>query len=139
MSTGPQEQRNRYKGSTDRPWIRVRLVAPDGTAEEIELIADTGNPYAVIIGTDRMARFSHLGLPSTESNFGPLEVGWLRVTIPDVALDSLVEGCGSDQILTHVRADSPDFEGLAGLPLLRLLEYGGDVDWFWIRPQVGVP
>jgi hypothetical protein len=31
-------------------------------------------------------------------------------------------------------ASSPDFGGLVGLPLLRLMEYGGDADWFWLRP-----
>jgi hypothetical protein len=31
-----------------------------------------------------------------------------------------------------------DFDGLAGLPLLGLLEYGGNADWFWLRAaQVG--
>jgi hypothetical protein len=44
MIAGPYEQRNPYKGFPDRPWIRLRLTASDGTGEEMELLADTGNP-----------------------------------------------------------------------------------------------
>jgi hypothetical protein len=32
-----------------------------------------------------------------------------------------------------VKRSDPEFGGLVGLPLLRMLEYGGDAGWFWIR------
>ena len=139
MSGGSQEQRNPYKGTTPRPWVRVQIVARDGSVGEVELIADTGNPYGVIIGAARMARVKRKSGPVLGSNFGLLAGGWLRVVIPDVGFDDLVFGCGSDAVVMHTKQDSPDFEGLVGLPLLRMLEYGGDADWFWIRPQGGTP
>ena len=37
------------------------------------------------------------------------------------------------------RSNVIDFSGLVGLPLLRLLEYGGDADWFWLRPASTSP
>ncbi|MBW3599225.1 MAG: hypothetical protein KY475_18390 [Planctomycetes bacterium] len=40
---------------------------------------------------------------------------------------------GSDQVFQAPQASSPDFKGLAGLPLLRVLEYGGDHVAFWLR------
>jgi hypothetical protein len=35
------------------------------------------------------------------------------------------------------QASSADFQGLIGLPLLRMLNYGGDSDSFWLRAQGG--
>src|SRR5438876_5430406 len=47
-------------------------------------------------------------------------------------------GFASGPVTVAARASSPDFEGLAGLPLLRLMEYGGDADYFWVRePRLG--
>jgi hypothetical protein len=62
---------------------------------------------------------------------------WVR--IPELALDEHVMGYASDAVLAGARASSPDFEGLAGLPLLRLTQYGGDRDWFWLRPPAASP
>lgn len=50
------EQRNPYKGEPQRPWIRLRLEAPDGSLLEGELLADTGNPYTLIVPLAIMAR-----------------------------------------------------------------------------------
>jgi hypothetical protein len=66
------------------------------------------------------------------SNFGALEAGWLQVVIPDIGFDQKVLGYGSDAVISAAKASSPDFEGLVGLPLLRLMQYGGDGDAFWI-------
>jgi hypothetical protein len=62
-----------------------------------------------------------------------LEGGWISVRLPDLGLTHLVIGYGSDDVVTATKASSSDFEGLAGLPLLRLMEYGGNADWFWLR------
>jgi hypothetical protein len=134
MSGGISEQRNPYKGTPPRSWIRVQLLAPDGSMQEIDLLADTGNPAAIIVSDDLMRRFTHLPLGGQASNFGPLTGGALRVVIPDVGFDGVLIGYASDRVVRTAKASSPDFEGLAGLPLLRMLEYGGDSDWFWIRP-----
>jgi hypothetical protein len=139
MIAGPFEQRNPYKGSPPRPWVRLRLTAPDGTAHEVELLADTGNPCALIISQALMARLRLRAAPDRQSNFGLLQGGWLHLTMPEVGVNQDVEGFASDAVVTATKGSSTDFEGLAGLPFLRLLEYGGDADWFWLRPAPSPP
>src|SRR5947209_6992608 len=119
MSTGASEQHNPYKGSPARCWLRLRVVASDGSFDELNLLADTGNPCAVIIGQACMARFKLRGGRNVNSNFGPLVAGWLRIQIPAVNLDQEMLGYASDTVVTRSKRSSPDFEGLAGLPLLR--------------------
>jgi hypothetical protein len=133
------EQRNPYKGSPPRPWIRIRLTAPDGTAQEIELLADTGNPFELIVSQQQMAVLGHGTGPSLNTNFGQLNGGWFQLAMPELGLSQSVFGYASDTVVNAAKASHPDFAGLAGLPLLRLLEYGGDADWFWIRRVTNVP
>jgi hypothetical protein len=106
----------------------------------MDLMADTGNPCAIIISRATMARLKQRTAPDVNSNFGLLEGGWFHVRMPELGLDQEITGYASDAVITAAKASSPDFEGLVGLPLLRMLEYGGDADWFWIRPsQPGPP
>ena len=133
MSAGASEQRNPYKGMPERPWIRLRLLAPDGTAREIEMVADTGNPYAVIIGTVQMQQFKWTDAPGLTTNFGPLDGGWIRIVIPELGLDRYVLGYASDAVVAATQMSSHDFEGLVGLPLLQFEEYGGNAAGFWLR------
>jgi len=80
-----------------------------------------------------MANLKQRAAPDVNSNFGLLEAGWLHLSMPELGPDQDVVGYASDVVVTATKASSPDFEGLAGLPVLRLLEYGGDADWFWLR------
>jgi len=139
MIPGFAEQRNPYKGSPSRPWIRVQLIATDGTFHEVELLADTGNPSAIIIGQQHMSQFKHADAPDLNSNFGLLAGGWLHIGMPNLGLDQYVVGHASDVIQSAAKASHTDFDGLAGLPLLRLLEYDGDANWFWLRAAAGSP
>jgi hypothetical protein len=133
MALLPSEQRNAHKGSPSRPWFRLRLVAPDRTEDDIELLADTGNPCAIIVSPARLARLKRRAAPDVNSNFGLLEGGWLLVRMPELGLDQELTGFANDAVVAAAKASSPDFEGLAGLPLLRLFEYGGNADRFWLR------
>lgn len=134
MSTPPFEQRNRYKGDPARPWVRLRFIQPDGTVHNIELLADTGSPSAIVISPALMAILKRQDADDHYSNFGWLQGGWLRLSMPELGLDQDLLAYASDDIAIATRASNPDFEGLAGLPFLRLLEYGGNADEFWIRP-----
>ena len=79
----------------------------------------------------------NLGLvPGMNTNFGPLEGGWLRVQIPEVGCDMDLLSYSSDVVAQAAIASDPTFVGLAGLPLLRMLEYGGDGDSFWVRSDL---
>ncbi len=128
------EQRNAYRGSPPRPWVRLVLIGADGASQEISVLADTGNPCALIVSLNVLQQFN-IGLaPGMNTNFGPLDGGWLRVQIPELAFDENVLAYGSDAVVKAAQASHADFAGLAGLPLLRLLEYGGDRDHFWLRP-----
>ena len=73
------------------------------------------------------------------TNFGILEGGWLQLSMPELGLMQPILGYASDAVVTAAKTSSPAFDGLAGLPLLRLLEYGGDASSFWIRPAPGQP
>jgi hypothetical protein len=106
----------------------------DGSILELDLIADTGNPFALIVGEAALSQFKWLDEVGVSTNFGPLNAGWLRVVMPELGLDELVLGYGSDVVLRGARASSADFEGLVGVPFLRLVEYGGDANSFWVRP-----
>jgi hypothetical protein len=114
-------------------------VGPGGATDEVELLADTGNPCAVIISRVLMAKLKQRAASDVNSNFGLLEGGWLHLTMPELGLDQDLEGYASDTVATATKTSSPDFEGVAGLPFLRLLEYGGNADWFWLRPAAKPP
>jgi len=130
------EQRNPYKGSPPRPWIRLNLRAADGSLEEVQLLADTGNPCALIVDGDVLRRFKRGDAPDMGSNFGPLTGGWLQVLLTDIGFDRHIVAYASDAVVSAARVSHPDFGGLAGLPLLRM-EYGGDATGFWVRPASG--
>jgi hypothetical protein len=127
------EQRNAYKGTPPRPWIRLALVAFDGTVQTVELLADTGNPCPLIVDAATLQQFNQGVAPGMSTNFGPLDGAWFRVQFPDVGIDEDILGYGSDAVARAAGASHADFDGLAGLPLLRLMEYGGDQDFFWLR------
>jgi hypothetical protein len=80
-----------------------------------------------------MHQFCFCAARGVETNFGPLDGGWLRIAIPKLAIQVDVLGYASDAVIQATEASHSDFEGLAGLPLLRMSEYGGDRDFFWMR------
>jgi len=115
--------------------VRVVLVSAEGLSTELDLLADTGNPCALIISVDTMRQFN-LGITTgLHTNFGFLEGGWLRVQIPELQFDEDVLGYGSDAVAEAAKSSHADFAGLVGLPLLRMMQYGGDRDHFWIRSR----
>lgn len=135
MSTGVPEQRNLYKGVPQRPWVNVRLIALDGSHYDAELIADTGSPFAITISVALMNRMRHrLASPHT-TNFGRLAGGWVHVSIISLGWEQDALGYGNDAVARSARSTHRDFEGLVGLPFLRLFEYGGDADHFWLRKR----
>ncbi|HZN34247.1 MAG TPA: hypothetical protein VFB80_10525 [Pirellulaceae bacterium] len=127
-------QHNLYKGTTPRCWVRLRFAAADGSLHERELLADTGSPCAVVLSQTDLALLLRAAGPNTGSNFGSLTGGWLELSMPELGLTQLVLGYGSDAVWQAVQSDCPDFAGLVGLPLLRLVEYGGDSAAFWLKP-----
>ena len=84
-----------------------------------------------------MARLKIRDGPDVKTNFGLLQGGWLQLAMPEVGLTQTILGYDSDAVAAAAAASYADFHGLAGLPLLRLAEYGGDADWFWIRAVGG--
>ena len=117
------EQRNAYKGSPFRPWIRIVLIADDGANRELELLADTGNPCALIIDTGVMLRFNQGVVPGMTTNFGRLDAGWLRVQIPDIGFDEDVLGYSSQLVVTsgHDSLGRSLLRGLSGTCAVRSL------------------
>jgi hypothetical protein len=128
-------QRNVYKGQDPRCWVRLRFVALDGSLHERELLADTGSPCAVIVGLSDHVALRQAESAEVQTNFGTMQGGWFELAMPEFGLIGRVPGFGSNQVLRAVRSDSHDFSGLVGLPLLRMLDYGGDDSAFWICKQ----
>lgn len=139
MTPNPFVQTNPYKGTPLRAWVRLRLAAADGTLHERELLADTGSPCAIILGQADLTLLTHAGAAGANTNFGFLTGGWLELQMPELGLTQPVHGYGNDSVAQAVKKDSPDFVGLVGLPLLRLVEYGGDATTFWLRQPPGTP
>lgn len=133
MAIGHFEQRNAYQGFPERPVVRVGLVALDGSRIDATLLADTGNPLAIIVSQRVMRLLKRRTAPSVNSNFGLLQGRWLQLFMPELELDHKVVGYASDMVAIATKRSSPDFEGLAGLPFLRLLQFGGNADSFWLR------
>lgn len=133
MPQTPSGQRNVYRGQPARAWLRLELTATHGGVREVDVLVDTGNPCAIIIDTATMQSLRWRESVRTDSNFGPLDGGWLRIAIPEIRFDAKILGYANDSIVNVVKRSDPEFGGLVGLPLLRMLEYGGDAGWFWIR------
>lgn len=139
MTTGWFEQRNAYQGSPGRPVVRVGLMALDGSRADVTLLADTGNPFAIIVSRSVMRRLKRRVVSDANTNFGLLKGRWFRLFMPDFGLDRGLVGYASDAVADSTKASDPTFDGLAGLPFLRLLEFGGDADWFWLRSSAPRP
>jgi len=127
------EQRRAYKGSPPRAWIRLMIVGPNNESCVIDALADTGNPCALIVSQEVMSRFNSGVSPGMSTNFGKLDGGWLRIQIPELSFDADLLCYAGASVVEAVSASHSDFTALAGLPLLRLLEYGGDDNSFWLR------
>jgi hypothetical protein len=134
MPEMPPQQRNVYRGEPARAWLRLDLIGADGRSRQLDLLADTGNPCAIIVDMATMRSLRWRASVGTESNFGPLEGGWLRIAVPELGFDVKTLGYANDSVVKTVKRSDPGFGGLVGLPLLRMLEYGGDAGWFWVRP-----
>lgn len=80
-----------------------------------------------------MARVKDGDAPDVRTNFGVLHGAWVHVAIPELGLQQAIMGYASDAVSKAAKASDIDFEGLAGLPLLRLMEYGGNADSFWLK------
>jgi hypothetical protein len=132
-------QRNPYKGILPRCWVRLRFAAVDGSNHERELLADTGCPYAVILGQADLSLLLRAMATGVNTNFGYLDSGWIEINMPELGLANQILGYGNDTVWQAVQRDSADFAGLVGLPLLRMLEYGGDNSSFWVNKQSGLP
>ena len=128
------EQRNRYRGSTERPFLTLDFGVADGSRLPLTLLADTGCPFGLIVGTATFHRLICGPAASMSSNFGiNMPGGWFRLFMPETGLVELVRAYASDIVERAVQADDPSFVGLVGLPIVRLGEYGGNVDEFWFR------
>jgi hypothetical protein len=133
VTSAPGVQRNPYKGDPPRPWIRIQFRAVDGSLQELDLLADTGSPFPVVISETHLIELNQGTTKGVHTNFGPMIGGWLEALIPELGFDELVLGYGSDAVAVSTKVNSPDFGGLAGLPLLRMMRNGGDADFFWVK------
>src|SRR5262249_36986703 len=114
MTPPPFVQRNLYKGAPLRAWVRLRFAAGDGSLHERELLADTGRPFALMLGYSDLAMLRRTTTAVIQSNFGSLRGGWLEFRMPELGLVGPILGHGSDIVLQTVQGSCPDFAGLVG-------------------------
>jgi hypothetical protein len=98
-----------------------------------EFLVDTGNPCSLIIGSELMEKLKWRDSAGLDSNFGAMDEGWLSLAVPEFGGEFKTLGYANDPVLQVVQRNHASFVGLAGLPLLRMMEYGGNEGYFWIR------
>jgi hypothetical protein len=108
-------------------------LARDGRRQAVDLVVDTGNPCEVIIDSATLIAMEWLEARDSSSNFGLIHGGWLRLTIPEIGFDAKFIGYANDKVVEIAKRSDRRFGGLIGLPLLRMMEYGGDRGHFWVR------
>ncbi|MFO0802918.1 MAG: hypothetical protein U0791_07320 [Gemmataceae bacterium] len=127
------EQRNLYKGRPLRPWLKLRFLERTGQPLEVELLADTGCAQAIVVQQELFERLVIRPTRNIRTNFGDMQGGWIRLHATELGLVELVEAFGCDEMARSAMRSSLDFVGVVGLPVLRLMDYGGNYDSFWIR------
>jgi hypothetical protein len=127
------EQRNPYKGNPVRSWLRLGFRGRDGTAISVELLADTGSPQSALLRPDLFDQLVTRYTRTIRTNFGDMTGGWVQLYTPEIGLVEVVEAFRSEQAARTAAKSHPAFAGVVGLPILRLGEYGGNADVFWIR------
>ncbi|MBW3543381.1 MAG: hypothetical protein KY476_24265 [Planctomycetes bacterium] len=140
MIAGGAWQRNPYKGRPERPWIRVRILHPARPPLDIDLIADTGSPCALIVDPLILRSYKLKDGPRANSNLGTLDGGVLHVAIPELVFEATLPSFGGSNAVETARRSSSEFAGIAGLTLLRMMQYGGNGHSFWLtNPQSEAP
>lgn len=127
------EQRNIYLGEPSRAWIRLQLASPSGLVRQLNMVVDTGNPCAIIVDEKTLQTMRWRESLGVDSNFGSLAGGWLRVAVPEISFEQKLLCHGNDVVVSVVKRSDSKFDGLIGLPFLRLMSFGGDEGYFWIR------
>jgi hypothetical protein len=131
------EQRNIYKCEPSRAWVNLSVFSPTGDSRQCEFLVDTGNPCPLIVGSEFMIAMRWRTSAGIESNFGSMDAGWLSLAVPEFGSEFKTICYANDIVLNVVRRSKDSFAGLVGLPLLRMMEFGGDQGYFWVRPIRG--
>jgi hypothetical protein len=126
-------QVNDYCGVPPRPLLRLRLLGSADDIIELEAVVDTGSPLAIVVDMEVFFRFARRETRTVPTNFGNLTSGWVRMTIPQTRFNHEMRVYGSDTVVHSVQQSDRWFTAVIGLPLLRMFEFGGDADRFWIR------
>lgn len=128
------EQRNVYKGEPSRAWVNLSVFSPPGDSRQCEFLVDTGNPCPLIVGSEFMAAMRWRTSAGLDSNFGAMDAGWLSLAVPEFGSAFKTICYANDSVQRVVQRSNASFVGLVGLPPLRMMEFGGDQGYFWIRP-----
>jgi len=113
--------------------LKLRFLDAYDATIEVALLADTGCPFALILGQDLLDKLERMPGNIRHSNTGFLYGAWVRLVMPEFGFDHDVLAYGNQDVASGVASDHPSFQGLVGLPLLRLGEYGGNANEFWFR------
>src|SRR5207302_10114679 len=114
MARRPRIQQNPYEGNPPRPWISLQIITSDGDVIPAQLLADTGNPYAIIVSHKVLELARVEEGPAFKTNFGLLDGGWIRIVIPELKVDQELMAFANEPAVELARASWPHLDGLAG-------------------------
>lgn len=104
-----------------RCWVEIGLESPPNARGQTKrliqrLIADLGCPFDLIVERGILQRFRWSDEPSKPSNFGWLEGGLVRVSMPELEFVHSVRAYSNTRAV-HIARDE-GFDGIAGKPFL---------------------
>jgi len=94
---------------------------------------DTGDYANMRISSQILALVGLAAAPDQMTNFGPAIGGRVCFRIPELGISRCTVAYATDQLVSAVRAISPELDGQVGMAFLIELEYGGDDRTFWVR------
>ena len=63
-----------------------------------------------------------------------MRMGTVQIAIAEIGLTTFIDAFECPWVEASAKRSHQDFDGLVGLPLLQMLEYGGNDKEFWVKP-----
>jgi hypothetical protein len=113
--------RNAYKGIPPRPWLHLQLLGENGLIRELQLLADTGNPYPLIISSKNMASFQQGFSPDIDEAF---KMGMTALSGHDNRIACITQ---------NQTAKTKSWDRHPDPATFHWAEIGLNARWFWLR------
>jgi hypothetical protein len=68
-----------------------------------------------------------------------MRMGVVQIAISEIGLTAFLDAFECPFVEASAKRSHQDFDGLVGLPLLQMTEFGGNNTEFWIKSIAGAP